>query len=86
MVTLVLPAGEIPDLQSVRKVTGSTVYTLRHKLPLYGEGSKGITMPAGIVYLVGENSVSGILATDKVAWDCKDQEAIDFLEGRRSHK
>jgi len=68
MYTLTLEAKNIPDGLEVRKVTGTTYYTLRKKLKIYGEDHREIGPLPGTCFLVGTH-VNAILETKKLSID-----------------
>ena len=85
MITVLLPAGQIPDDSKVRKVTGQKVYTLKREVRIYGEGGTTVKCE-GVVYLCAEGSVNGVKDTTMLAMDMTDDELYDLLESRRSHQ
>lgn len=92
MVTLILPAGDIPDYTKVRKPTGEKPYVLRQRLPVYGLGAitglpdKEINCDPSIVFIVSDSGVNAILKDTKLAVDLELNEAISFLEDMREHQ
>lgn len=84
-VTIILPAKAIPDLRTVRKVTGQVQYVLRHKFPVYVQGQDSKTLQtltglAGMLFLVGENGVTAISGDQRLAVDLPIAEAIETLQ------
>jgi hypothetical protein len=69
MITITLAAKHIPEHTRVRKPTGSTYYTLRREIQIYGEGGRIIYRPPEVVFLRGENSDSGFLEDRKLSID-----------------
>ena len=80
MITITLAAKHIPNETEVRKPTGSTYYTLRRKVQIYGEGGRTIYAPPEVVFLRGESSDSGILGDRKLSVDFDSPgEAADWI-------
>jgi hypothetical protein len=55
-ISIILPARNIPDGQEVFKINGVRPLTLKTRMRLFTQGTKGnqdITPSAGMVYLVG---------------------------------
>lgn len=85
MITLVCPAKEIPDNYSVRKPSGQKLYRLVREIKIYGE-QRQVVNAEGIVYLVAGESINAIKDDTLVAMDLMEEDAIEFLEMRRSHQ
>lgn len=90
MITIILPASRIPDGTTVRKVTGSTPYTLQREIKVYM--APGLDKPApikteGVVFLVGEGgSINGYADTTKFALDMDEDDALEMLQGWRDER
>jgi hypothetical protein len=86
VITIVLPAGNIPDMATVRKLTGQVQYTLRHEIKIYThkdltEQPVPVIANAGVKYLLGDRSVEAIPDTLCLAIDFKSpREATAFLD------
>ena len=55
MVTLTLPASEIPNNTSVRKVTGKKIYKLWREIKIYGENRQEVKPDEDLIFIVAEN-------------------------------
>lgn len=89
MVTLILPAYDLPDYCKCRKPTGQKPYTLRQRLPVYGLEQE-ITVDPSIVFIVSDSGVNAVPNDTKLAVDLDYDEAIAFLqqirEENRAHQ
>jgi len=68
---IIIEAGSIPDGSSVRKITGTFVYTLKRNLKIYGpKDEKGNHQPIehNGIFLMGETSINMISETLKLVW------------------
>jgi hypothetical protein len=85
MITIILPASRIPDGTTVRKLTGTTAYTLQREIKVYM--ASGLDKPSsikteGVVFLVGEKgSINGYADTTKFALDMEEDELLEMLQG-----
>ena len=57
MLTLLLPASEIPDDTIVRKVTGQVKYTLKREIKIHGAGCPPIKQQ-NCVFLMGKSGIN----------------------------
>ena len=70
-VSILMNANEIPDYSKVRKITGSTWYTLRTNLKIYDEEGKLIEIPSevGSIFLIGERGqINSFNPTKELVW------------------
>lgn len=88
MVIMLLPAGEIPDETQVRKVTGTTWYTLKKEIKLYSAaGAKQEIKLDNTVFLVGDRgNINGIALNTLLAVELEEEEAIEVLQERIESK
>lgn len=80
MITIVLEAGRIPEGTKVRKVTGTTFYTLQRSVNVYMPGDNRKITTEGMVFLFGDNAINGYPVSTKFALDLNDRDALEFLQ------
>ena len=90
MITFVVPAWMIPDDTTVRKVTGETKYVLQRKVSIHRIGDTRTITTQGMVFLMGQRSISGYTEDTLLAVDVSDTGSRQFLdtllESVESHK
>ena len=85
MVSITLPASEIPVGTEVRKPTGGKLYVLKAKIEAKwyeaGHAELPVIMEPGTLFLCTADGIYCTKADTKLSVDFDDyQEAIDFLE------
>lgn len=87
MLSIILPAAEIPDGTTVRKITGQQTFTLHRELKVFtvdslpdGAAPRQVVASPGIMYLLG-NSINAIRDDTRLVIDFQTpDDAIQFLQ------
>lgn len=87
-VTVLLPAGELPDGAVVTKRNGQTRYLVRRTIEIHGSECKTIAAGNGAVFLWTDSSplrITAIPDTTQVLWTTSLRELHDLLYERYPH-
>lgn len=81
MITLTLPAKEIPCGTVVRKKTGTTGYILRRGIRIYGEGGHEIQSDEGLIFLItaGNGNINCIKDSKELSIDMSYDDAMALI-------
>jgi hypothetical protein len=85
MITLTVPANQIPDGEKVRRPTGAAYYFLNRHLTIYGPDDKKEVFPGpNVLFLVGGANINAIRDDTQLSIDFETMEgAADWIDLNR---
>lgn len=85
---IIIAASQVPPDSQVTKKTGQKLYTLRHRLRIFGDGPTKETLPGeGKVFLVANNGDSNVIPLEEeVVWHEEEASLLHWLNVRESKR
>ena len=87
--SVVIPLGEVPDGETVTKLTGSKPYIVSRSVKLYSEvqgvSNKVIEPDPSCVFMIGDSSINIASATKKVLWQTN-LERLNIIDAEKHSK
>lgn len=80
---VIMVAGEIPNGSKVRKITGSYIYTLLHKMLIYGGPPpfKEIKPDPNLKFMLSEDGAINVIAdTKNLVWIVEMEDLSNYLD------
>ena len=84
MITVILPAKDIPLDSMVTKKSGAVLYKLVDKLTIFevDKTKRVIGASEGCLFLLANGYVNAIPDTTKLGWTLEEEELLHYLEDR----